>query len=322
MIKRALATLSRWVSRLWPATLAGVLLGAAIGMMLHSADSAKEASAMIRVDQPIDPSQIMTKTEQSADLQQGYISGEIAYLTSPGFAQAVGTGLNQPSPPEVSANQNGQSTVITLSATGATFNDAQRTVNAAVKTYADHVQQQNRQRNQAAIDAITAVIGALQTGSSQDGTSDDPSDVQDGQKGLAVATGGAQQDPQHNQIGQLELDLTAIEVQAQRQPGVQVVSPPIETAQAIPSWSLGAAAGGLFGGLLALTGALAWRKHRGAKTSRAGLEDQSKQRAPVSPGPVRTVSVGDLAHQAGHIPNRGAPMPVKSPTNSKGFPRI
>src|SRR5215216_1453725 len=84
----------------------GIVLGAVMGIWMHSAtdNTDQEASSTIQVDQPIDPDQIITGNYySSADQQQDWISGEVAFLTSRGFAEAVGSELNQPSAPKLAA---------------------------------------------------------------------------------------------------------------------------------------------------------------------------------------------------------------------------
>jgi hypothetical protein len=250
MHKSARAIFSRWTPPLWPATFAGLMVGALIGGMTLQEHRVSEATALIRLYQPVDPNQIMTGTGTSPDLQQSYISGEITYLSSPGFANAVAKQLNETSPPRVSAIQSAQSSIISLSATRSNFGAAQRIVNAALKVYSDHVQQQTRERGQATIDAINEVISKLQAGTS---TSNDP----------------------QARIQQLDAQRLAIEVQTRRAAPVQVVQPPtMEEVTRVPPWSLGAVGGGLIGGLLALAGALTRRKRVGVITAPSVLEGQ------------------------------------------------
>jgi hypothetical protein len=260
MRKNARPIESRWIAPLWPATLVGILLGAALGGLLLHASSPIEATTLVRIYQPIDPDQIMTGIAPSPDSQQSYISGEITYLASQGFAEAVAKQLGETIPPRLSAIQDAQSSIVSLSTTQADFAEAERRINAALTAYSDHVRQQTRERGQAAIDALNAVISRLdaqgQGATSPPGSAPPPND-------------------QQARIQQLVLQRLAIEVQIQRSAGVQVVQPPTETAvKGAPRWSLGAVGGGLTGGLLALAGALAWRKRVGIVTSPSALAGQ------------------------------------------------
>jgi hypothetical protein len=268
MRKNARAIVSRWTTPLWPATLAGILVGAAIGGLTLHASSASEATALVRIYQPIDPDQTMTNTAPSPDSQQSFISGEITYLTSPGFGDAVAKELGKTVPPPLSAVQMGKSSTVSLSATQAGFDEAQRSVNAAVKVYSDHLAQQTRERGLAAIDALNKVISRIEADASGEEASQSvvlPTDPlrEAGLARIADLRGTVQQ---------LTLQRLAIEAQTLRA-AVQVVQPPTETpVKGAPSWSLGVISGGLIGGLLALAGALAWRKRVGVVTSPSVLE--------------------------------------------------
>jgi uncharacterized protein involved in exopolysaccharide biosynthesis len=226
----------------WLLPLFGVVLGAAIGLWLHAANNntTQEAASMIRIAQPIDPDQIITGNyNSSADLQQNFISGEVVFLTSPGFAETVAGELNQANAPKLSARQNGRSSLITLSADAPTFPGAERTVNAAIKMYTAYVQDQNRVRYQTGIDTLNTVIGELSS---------------DAERNAA-------------RIDQLEAQRTTMEIQLRRPPGVEVVQPTIQSTHAFPSATLFAIAGGLFGGLVGLTATLGWRRYRSGTSS-------------------------------------------------------
>ena len=120
-----------------------------------------QATALVRIHEPVDPDQIMVGTVPPADSQQSYISGEVTYLTSPGFANTVAKQLNVADPPRLSALQGVQSSVIGVSATNTDPAEAKREVDAALDVYRDHLRRQARERGQAAIDAIDGVLGRL-----------------------------------------------------------------------------------------------------------------------------------------------------------------
>lgn len=249
MGKQTRARLSRWVTPLWPVTIVGMMAGAALGGFALSAKGPATAAAVIRIEQPIGPNQIMAGSSQPPDTQQSYISGEIAYLKSPGFADVVATELQQKTRPTLSAVQDAQSTLITLSASAPDAQQAQKTVDAAIKAYHDHLQQQAQEQGQAAIDAINAVIDQV-NGSARPGT------------------GNAR-------IEQLDNQRLAIQVQAQRAAGPEIVAPPLPTeVNGAPGWALGAVGGGFLGGIGALAAALGWRRWVGAISSPAGLADE------------------------------------------------
>jgi hypothetical protein len=247
------AFVSKWVAPLWPVTVIGILVGALIGAVFLGPSGAYTAIAVIRVDQPIDANQIMTAPQPLMDAQPDYVAGEMVYLTSPGFLDSVRKALNQASKPMLSASQSGKSNLVTISATADTLDNAKRTVNTAITTYVDHIKQQTNERYQAALDAVNAIIPQLEDALRQvQPPPDKPTD----------------------ELVQLYLQRTALQVQMQRAPGVQVVQPTMESISSakLPASSLGTIGGGLLGGLLALAGALAWRSRSGTITSPSQIE--------------------------------------------------
>jgi uncharacterized protein involved in exopolysaccharide biosynthesis len=138
MRKTLRTVVSRLTTPLWKPTVAGICLGAVIGGLALNAGTTREASALIRIYPPVDVMQTMTASSPSPDPQQSYISGEITYLNSAGFGQAVAKELNESDPPQLSATQDAQSSIVTLSASDANFDGAARIVNAALKVYDGH----------------------------------------------------------------------------------------------------------------------------------------------------------------------------------------
>jgi hypothetical protein len=265
MRKNAGAIFSRWVSPLWPVTLAGILIGAAIGASAAHGTSESQATALIRIYQPIDADHIMTGTAPTPESQQSYFWGEIAYLTSPGFADAVGKQLNETHPPRLSAIQDGQSSIVSLSSTQPNFVEAQQVVDAALKAYGDHTRQQVRERGQAAIEALNAGIDRLE-GEATQARNQSPGPQTDG-----VPTS----DSQRTQIQQLDLQRLAIEAQMERPAALQVVQPTTQMPNtAATAWYLRAVGGGIVGGFLAFAGAYCWRKRVGVVISSSALDGQ------------------------------------------------
>lgn len=279
MRKSARAFISWWLTPLWRATLLGITLGAAMGAYaFYSMSSGKtEANALIRIEQPIDPDQILTATAPSPESLQAFLSGEMTYLASPGFAAAVGKSLNQSAPAEISAVQNGQSSVVTLSTTAQNSGEAARVINAAIQTYTDHVHQLTRDRAQSAIDALTGVLNGLEEEQKRAQESGAESGLQQQQE-LYDANGNpvtfGRQNDVKTQIGMLDQQRQSIAVQLQRPAGVQVVQPPTKVATSgAPSWSLGAVGGGLLGGMLGLGVALSWRRRSRTIVSPNAIEE-------------------------------------------------
>jgi hypothetical protein len=269
MRRNARAAISRWTTPAWRAVLVGILLGAVAGALTFDASNANEATAMIRIYQPIDPNQIMSGANSSPDLLQDYISGEITYFASPGFAAGVAKQLNETKPAPITATQDVQSTLITLSSAQPDAPESLRTVEAALTVYGNHLLQQAHERGQAAMDALDKVIAPLEQADAGD------PDASRGANSVNNASNGTPPDDINTRIQQLKTQRLAIEVQTQRSAGVQVVSAPaIAPVKGAPDWSLGAAGGGLLGGVLALAAVLAWRKRVGVITSVAVLESQ------------------------------------------------
>ena len=255
------AVFARWVSPLWPITIAGLLVGAVVGGWVMQGGSESQATASVRMYTPVDPDQIMTGAAPDPDSQQNYISGELTYLTSPGFADAVQKQLNRTQPPPVSAIQDSRSSIVSMSAIQPNYAEAQRIVDAALKVYSDHAAQQVRERGQAAIDAIDAVIARVGTEIAQ---IEDPNSV-------APADIISTPDNPQTSLQQLYSQRLAIEAQMTRSAAVQIVQPTMKTPVAgAPGWSLGAVGGALGGGFLALAGAYIWRRRVGVVTSPSG----------------------------------------------------
>jgi hypothetical protein len=270
MRRNARAAISRWTTPAWRAVLAGILLGAATGALTFDASNANEATAMIRIYQPIDPNQIMTGANSTPDDLQDYISGEITYLGSAGFAASVAKQLNETTPAHITATQDVQSTLITLSSAQAEAPESLRTVDAALTVYGNHLLQQAHERGQAAMDALDKVIAPLEQAN--------PAGDSDGARGVNSGTdfaNGAAPDDVQTRLQQLKAQRLAIEVQTARSASVQVVSAPaIAPVKGAPDWSLGAAGGGVLGGVLSLAAVLAWRRRIGLITSVPALETQ------------------------------------------------
>jgi hypothetical protein len=240
------------IAPLWPVTLIGIVLGAIVGMYATQSGASQHiASAIVRVNQPVDPNQILSNSSPATQ-NENFMAAQIAFLSSPGFAEAVGKGMGKPYRVSVTPSQKGNSPLITITAGGVSFDLARTIVSSAVRAYTDAAQQQTRQRDQAAIDSINAVIG-----------SPDP----------APAEGAPA--PSQTVLDQLVGQRLAIQADMGR-PVVEVVQPPMEAAPpaAAPFWSLGVMAGGFIGGLIALGAALAWRSRIGLITSHAAAADE------------------------------------------------
>lgn len=281
MRKRLRAVLAELTTPLWPAVLAGVLIGATVGALVFRGGPAIEAASLIRIYQPIDPDQIMTGAPPSPDAQQTYISGEVVFLNSPGFADAVAERLDETRPPRLTATQDAQSSIVRLSAIEPDFDAAQRIVGAALEVYSDHAQQQASERGEAALDALDGVISALK---------ETPS-VPQNQGAVPPADGNQTVPSLPAHIQQLEVQRLGIQVQINRPAAaLQIVQPPTQVPiEGAPSWFLKAVGGGLVGGLLVLGVAYAGRRRAGVVVSPSALEGEIEHVF------LPTVRLGELA---------------------------
>jgi hypothetical protein len=243
--------LARFVAPLWPVTLAAAAVGAVIGAVVLAPTSGATATSLIRVDFPIDANQIMTGTQPFPEAQPNYLAGEMVYLRSDGFVNAVAKALDQESLPTVTASLNGESNVVTISATADSGPEAIRTVDAAVSIYIQHVQQETQARYQPPLDAVNATIPRLEDANR-----------------LAAELAMVPLEPTDELVA-LYLQRTSLEVQIQRGPAVGIVEPTglATSSAAVPTSWLGTVGGALAGALLGLSGALAWRSRSGTLSS-------------------------------------------------------
>ncbi len=241
-------------------TAVGLLVGGiAGGLAAPLVDgTSPTATALIRIDQPIDANQIVTNSVPSPETQQAYLAGEIVYLSSSGFADAVGNELKLPTPPSLLAAQQGQSALVRITATEPTTDEARAALDVALKVYAGRVQQLASDRTGAAIDAITAVIVRVRAETAADAERNDEAVNQ-----LAL----------DDKLRTLEQQRLSLQSQLLRAPGIQVVEPiTAESAQSDPSLPI--VGGTMLGGLLALAGSLAWRRRTGVIASASQLDRQ------------------------------------------------
>ncbi len=236
---KARTLLSRLTTPLWPLVLVALLIGAVVGGLAFGSGSPAPVTALVQVHPPIDPNQILLGNSPATEDVQNYLAGEVAFLESAGFADSVAAHNGGTSVP-FTASQNGQSQVITFSASSENVNDATQTLNSAIDLYSAHVQQVSQERANAAVAAINDVL-----------------------------TSGS---VSPNAVAGLRIQRDSIKVLAQRPADVQVIqSPAVSDSAGVPGWVLGALAGGLLAGLLTLGGGLVWRKYTGVVTSPSSL---------------------------------------------------
>lgn len=268
MRKRLRATVYGLLTPMWPATLVGVVLGAIIGTLvaLSITADATTATTQVRIDPPVDPNQILTNSPMPADTLQGYLAGEVAYLTSSGFHDAVAKELGGDASPALTATQQGQAAIIAIAATEPTPDAAKRTVDVALKVYGGHVYDLNKVRVQSALDAVNGAVVRLRQ--------------------QAVADAATQSEPFDEAVfnertKDLDGKRVALESQIDRAPGIQPVETTVAQSSAGQSTKLlGGIGGALLGGLVALGATLVWRSRSHVVSSVGQLQRE------IDPVPV------------------------------------
>lgn len=157
-----LAALSQPASRIWIGTLAvGMVVGIGSGAMVARFLTSDKpvlvtASSMIRVFEPNNLAAVATGSSDQPmqGNTENYVSGELAYLSGSGFAQAVGDTLGVKEPADISVTQNGNSSVLTLTADGATSAEAVKTVQAAVDLYERQLRERRQQQARSVLSAL------------------------------------------------------------------------------------------------------------------------------------------------------------------------
>lgn len=273
------AALSRWVAPLWPVTLLAMLIGAGIGALILHPPRTHTAACVIRMDPPVDPNEIMTNQQPFPGVAPDFLASQIAYLNSVGFLDSVATHLRQPTLPTLYAEQGGKTNLVTLTGIAGTADDARKVVDAATQTYSEHIKKVDDLRTSQSLDAIRQVIDRLEGAMRQ--------------RGQPLTKPG-------DDLGQLYLQRTELQVQLARPPGVVIAEPtadrPTQGKLSMPA--LGAALGGLAGGLIALTSAQLWRSRAGIVTA-TDLVDEAPLLRPVVPlsGAVKPATARTLYAQ-------------------------
>jgi hypothetical protein len=273
------AIMYRWLTPIWPMTIVGLLLGALAGGLAAPSvlGEPPSATALIRIDQPVDANQIVTNSFPSPESQQAYLAGEIVYLSSGSFAQAVGNELKSAKPPGLTATQQGQSALVRITTTATSPDQATAALDLAIKIYSGRVQQLASDRTQAAIDAITTVIENFRAAAAADAERND--EVLD-RKAL------------EDNLRTLEQQRLSLQSQVQRAPGIQIIEP-ITAAPGKTDASLLIVGGGMLGAMVALTAVLTWRRRSGVIATVAHVDRQ------VSPVLLPVVRLGKRAGSYG-----------------------
>lgn len=242
---------------LWPLTLVGLVVGAAVGLLLASSMSrSSTASTLVRIAPPASLDQILTGAQPQSDVSQSYLADQLAYLSSEGFRLEAAQSAGVSEPVDLVATQEGQSTVVQISATADDRAAAAKFVDAALEAYRRHANDSFQQQVQVATAAIDKVTADIQADAL----------AQAGGEGSAVdsATLSVRLEP-------LKVQKVSLQVAARRGVDIQVVSP-TWVAEVVASPALGIVGGGVIGGAVALAGALWFRVRSGVLASADALE--------------------------------------------------
>lgn len=130
-----------WVVKLLSGALIGAFVGAIIGGLFFSAlRSERTAMAFIRLTPPADLAAIAGNANQvvpdTSDNPEKYVTGEVSYLSGEGFSLLIGKKLGKSEPAILKVAQEARSPVVSIGTSAPTADEATRTVQAALDTYA------------------------------------------------------------------------------------------------------------------------------------------------------------------------------------------
>ncbi len=147
-----------WLTQLLAGALVGLCVGAALGGVLFSAMAADTtATALVRIVEPPDLVAIAggaSQTTSSSGQHGRYVAGEVAYLSGDGFGQAVAAKLGKAKPPKLKVVQDGQSSVVSVSNTAPSRDDAIRAVQMTIDLYGQQLAERTDQQLQIILPAL------------------------------------------------------------------------------------------------------------------------------------------------------------------------
>ncbi|MGE2714630.1 hypothetical protein ACQI4L_11275 [Mycolicibacterium litorale] len=213
----------QWKARLTAGAVVGLVLGALLGGLgFGSLSSDSTATAFIRITQPVDFSAVAggasQTTPDSQDVVENYVAGEVAYLSGEGFAQAVGRKLAKSEPADIIVSQAGGSSVVTISNSSSSADEARRTVQAAIDIYG----QQLAQRVDQQMRSILPTLDRWQLANTADG----------------------------QRMAEISALREGIMLQGAQASAVTVLQPPTVTEPGVSRWLIGALLGGVVGAAL------------------------------------------------------------------------
>jgi hypothetical protein len=228
------------------AALLGLCAGALIGGLAFAAMGADTtATAFVRLQNPADLTAIAAGASQVTPDNQGntsnFVGGEIAYLSSEGFAQAVARKMAKDEPAVLNVAQASESSVITISNSSKSRDDAIRTVQVVIDLYGQELAQRVDEQ-------LRTILPALSRWE-QSGAGD-PTRMQE-----------------------LMRIRAAVELQASEAATLLVLQPPTPNQDSSQQWLIGVFLGGLVGGSVAVAVLLARRRRSGRAAMTATLTE-------------------------------------------------
>jgi hypothetical protein len=224
------------MTRLLVSAVVGACVGALIGGLAFGAlATGTTATAFLQLQNPADLVAIAGGASQITPDNQGntatFVTGEIAYLSGEGFAAAVARKMADDEPADLNVAQASESSVVTISASGESANEAVRTVQTAIDLY--------RQELARRIDTeLRMVLPALSEWQQRD--------VED-----------------VTRMQELQRVRESVELQAKQAGTLLVVQPPTPNHPSSQQWVIGVLLGALVGGSAALVVLLARRRRSG-----------------------------------------------------------
>lgn len=214
-----------WKLRLILAAVLGMILGSLLGAAAFgSLSSDSTATAFIRITQPVDFTAVAggasQTTPNSQDITENYVAGEVAFISGEGFAHTLARKLAKSKPASIIVSQAGGSSVVTISNSSSSADEARRTVQAAIDIYG----QQLAQRVDAQMRAILPALDRWQMA--------DASDTQ--------------------RMAEISALREAIVLQGAQASVVDVLQPPAVADPGVDRWLIGALLGGVLGAALAV----------------------------------------------------------------------
>jgi hypothetical protein len=211
---------------------AGALIG---GLAFGALASDATATAFLRLRNPVDLTAIAGGASQTTpdnqDNASKFVTGEIAYLSGEGFAQAVARKMAEDEPAVLNVAQASESSVITISCSGRSADEATRTVQTAIDLYS----QELAQRVDVQLRTLLPTLSEWQ------------------QRDTADAT----------RMQDLQRLRESIQLQATEASTLSVVQPPIPNHPSSQQWVIGVILGALVGGSCGVAVLLAIRRRSG-----------------------------------------------------------